>query len=196
MYNPVKRLITKLGDEDPLLLAHHPTCEYYDHHTMELYGQKVCMGCFIVYPVAFISLISLLTIRLTVLGPEMSKISTLSLYATGIALLTPKVAGKLAPGHRSKTTRIITKTLLAVGLAVIALPFFFRAGDRLMTAGLFFGFLVPYILYKGVTATDDCTGCPEADDFPNCSGLSFDGAYRYAGPDVDTQSTTVESDTE
>jgi hypothetical protein len=41
----------------------------------------------------------------------------------------------------------------------------------------------PYSVHKGLTATDDCAGCPEADDFPNCSGLSFDGTYSYAEND-------------
>ena len=180
MYNPIKRIVEKLGEEDPLLLAHHPTCEYYSHHVIDVYGQKVCMGCFIVYPVAFFSLVSLLLLRLTVLSTEISAVPTLLLYLFGFALILPKVIGKIAPGTRTKNTRIVTKALLATGLAFISLPFFFRPTDRVQTVVLFLGFLIPYVVYKGLTATDDCEGCPEAEDFPNCSGLSFDGAYRYA----------------
>jgi hypothetical protein len=44
---------------------------------------------------------------------------------------------------------------------------------------------VPYVAYKGVTARDDCEGCPEADDFPNCSGMTFDGDYAY--PEASTE---------
>lgn len=186
MYNPLKRIVTKLGEEDPLLLAHHPTCEYYSHHVVELYGQKVCMGCFIVYPVSFFSLASLLLLRLTVLEATIRAIPTLFLYTAGVSLLSPKVVAKLAPGQRTKTTRILTKAALAVGLALVAFPFFLRPGDRIVTAVLFLGFLIPYVTYKGLTATDDCAGCPEADDFPNCSGLSFDGTYRYAENDSAT----------
>lgn len=183
MYNPLKRLLTYLGREDPLLLAHHPTCEYYSHHVIEVYGQKLCMGCFIVYPTGFFSLVSLLAARLTVLDAEIRAMSTLSLYAIGFSLLVPKVAGKALPGQRSRNTRIVTKAVLAVGLAFVALPFFFRPSYRVVTVALFLGFLIPYSVHKGLTATDDCAGCPEADDFPNCSGLSFDGTYSYAEND-------------
>lgn len=179
MFNPLKKIIRKIGEEDPLLLAHHPTCEYYSHHVVEIYGQKLCMGCFIVYPVGFFSLVSLLSLRLTVFDAEIQAIPTSALYLIGFALLSPKVIGKLVPGQRTRNLRILTKAILAIGLALIAVPFFFRPADRVATVILFFGFLIPYVIYKGVTATDDCQGCPEADDFPNCSGLSFDGTYRY-----------------
>lgn len=180
MYNPLRKIITKLGEDDPLLLAHHPTCEYYSHHVIEIYGEKVCMGCFIVYPVGFFSLVSLLSLRLTILDAEIRAISTLSLFIIGFTLLLPKVIAKIAPGTRTRNTRILTKALLAIGLAFISFPFFFRPTERIVTVILFLGFLIPYVVYKGLTATDDCKGCPEADDFPNCSGLSFDGKYRYA----------------
>lgn len=190
MYNPLKRVITRLGEEDPLLLAHHPSCEYYSHHVVEIYGQKVCMGCFVVYPVGFFSLTSLLLLRLTVLDATISAVSTLALYTVGFSLLSPKVIAKIVPGQRNKKTRIVTKAMLAIGLAFVALPFFFRPSDRVITALLFLGFLVPYVIYKAVTATDDCAGCPEADDFPNCSGMAFDGTYSF----VETDSVTGEND--
>jgi hypothetical protein len=186
MYNPLRRVITKYGEEDPLLLAHHPTCEYYSHHVVEIYGQKVCMGCFIVYPIGFLSLASLVLSRSTFLDAEIGTIPTLSFYVLGFALISPKVVAKVAPGRRAKNTRILTKAVLAVGLAFVAFPFFFRPAERVVTVALFLGFLIPYVAYKGLTATDDCEGCPEVDEFPNCSGLSFDGTYRYAGNDSAT----------
>lgn len=187
MYNPIERVITRVGEDDPLLLAHHPTCEYYSHHVITLYGQKVCMGCFIVYPVSFASLVTLLGLRLTVLDDTLQAISTVTIFSIGGVLLLPKVVAKIAPGARTQKTRMVTKAVLAVGLAFIAFPFFFRPGERLITAAIFLGFLVPYVIYKGLTVTDDCAGCPEADDFPNCSGLTFDGAYRYAETNPETE---------
>lgn len=179
MRNPLKRLVTRVGTEDPLALAHHPTCEYYSHHVMTVYGQKLCMGCFVVYPVGFLSLVTLLGLRMTPVGGAFAAIPTATVHAAGVALLVPKVAMKIAPGRRTRTARILAKAVLAAGLALVAFPLFFRPGARLPTLALFFGFLLPYVGYKAYTATDDCQGCPEADDFPHCSGMSFDGTYSY-----------------
>lgn len=186
MENPLKKLVRRVGNEDPLLLAHHPTCEYYSHHVIELYGQKLCMGCFVVYPVGFVSLLVLALLRLTVLGGQIASISTYYLYIVGFVLISPKVLLKIVPGRRTRWQRVLTKAILAVGLAVVAFPFVFRPGARVLTACLFFGFLVPYVGYKAWTATDDCEGCPEADDFPNCSGMAFDDTYTYSAGDQDS----------
>ncbi|WP_049924475.1 hypothetical protein [Halopiger djelfimassiliensis] len=185
MWNPIRVVVQRLGERDPLLLAHHPTCEYYSHHTFELYGQRVCMGCFIVYPVAILSLLALSVVRLVRPALGLFEFPTSAFYLAGFGLVAPMVVGKLLPGTRTATTRIASKALLAVGLAVTAFPFVFRPDARLVTAGLFVAFLLPYIVHKGLTATDDCQGCPEAADFPNCSGMSFDGEYRYQPDDTE-----------
>lgn len=186
MEHPIKTLIRRVGDEDPLLLAHHPTCEYYSHHVIELYGQKLCMGCFIVYPVGLASLLVLVLSRLTILSVQIAHVSTQSLYIVGLVLIFPKILLKIIPGQRARWQRILTKGTLAVGLAFVALPFIFRPSERVITLCLFFGFLIPYVGYKAWTATDDCKGCPEADDFPNCSGMSFDDTYTYSTNDQDS----------
>jgi hypothetical protein len=175
MWNPLRRLLARVGRFNTLFLRHHPECTRYSHHTFGLSGQQVCMGCFIVYPVGFISLLSLVIGG--VLAPEFAlyTLDALALYAAGFALVTPKVAAKLVPGQRAHRTRVVTKTLLAVGLAFVALPFFFHPGARLLTVGLFFGFLLPYVGHKMLTVVDECEGCPYEETFPNCPGMEFDG---------------------
>ncbi len=181
--NPLRQLLRAVGERDPLLLAHHPSCEYYDHHTFELYGQQVCMGCFVVYPVGFVSLLALTLGGLLAPGAALYALPTAALHAAGVALLCPLLLAKATPGRRSSRVRIVGKALLAVGLAVVALPFLLRPAARLETAALFVGFLLPYVGYKAATATADCAGCPEADEFPNCTGMSFDGNYVYPEDD-------------
>jgi hypothetical protein len=196
MWNPLRRLITRVGRSEPLFLRHHPECTRYSHHTFGLYGQQVCMGCFIVYPVGFVSLLSLVVGGL--LAPEFAlyTLDALALYATGFALATPKVAAKLLPGQRAHRTRVVTKTLLAVGLAFVALPFFFHPGARLLTMGLFFGFLLPYVGHKMVTVVDECEGCPYEEEFPNCPGMEFDGTIVDPEKQYELESQRAETDTE
>jgi hypothetical protein len=187
MKKPLKGTIKKIGNKNPLLLAHHPTCDYYSHHVINIYGIKLCMGCFIVYPVGFLSLMFLSSIRLTILSTEMIAVSTLSLYISGFTLIFPKVLMKIVPGRRKRMTRVLTKALLAIGLAFVSYPMVFRPTQRLNTMILFVGFLVPYVGYKALTATDDCQGCPQADDFPNCSGMSFNDNNEYSGKNTNSE---------
>lgn len=175
MRNPLRNLIQNVGSSDPLLLAHHPTCEFYDHHTFELYGHKLCMGCFIVYPVSFVSLSTLVILRFLWPQFDLFEWHTHAFYIIGFALIGPMTVSKALPFSRSSRVRITGKVLLAVGLALVAFPFVYRPGFRLLTAGLFVGVLLPYIVHKGLTARDDCRGCPEADEFPDCSGMTFGG---------------------
>ena len=185
MTNPIQRVLRRVGESDPLLLAHHPTCEYYDHHTFELYGQQLCMGCFVVYPVGLLSLATLVATRLALPGLPLFEYPAGWFYGIGGALLAPMLADKALPDRRSGRARMAAKAALAVGLALLAFPAVFRPAVRLQTAALFVGFLLPYVAYKGLTVRDDCAGCPEYDDFPNCSGMTFDDAYRWDdGPDA------------
>jgi hypothetical protein len=180
MRNPLRVAVQRIGEEEPLLLAHHPTCRYYSHHTFELYGQQLCMGCFVVYPVGLLALSSLIVVRLAVPDAALFGLSTPAFYGLAMALIGPKVVESLSPGRWRTRSRIAVKALLAVGLALLAFPFVFRPADRLVTVALFVGFLIPYVAYKGLTALDDCQGCPQRDDFPDCTGMTVDGTYEYA----------------
>lgn len=171
MRNPLETAIQRIHAYDPLLLSHHPTCEYYGHHTFELYGAQLCMGCFIVYPVSAATTVFLAAGRLLDVG--LSGIPTAWLYLLGAGLGAPMVLGKVLPGTRGKRTRMVGKFALAVGLAVAAFPALFRPADRLVTAVLLGSFLTVYVGHKVATIRDDCRGCPEAGDFPECSGLEF-----------------------
>lgn len=137
------------------------------------------MGCSVVSPVAFVSLLSPTVGRLVAPGFPVYAAETITFYAIGGAHVAPKLVDKALPGHRSSRIRIVTKALLAVGPAIIAFPFVARPPDRLMTGILLCAVLIPYLAYEGATATSDCRGCPESDDFPNCTGMTFDQEYTY-----------------
>jgi len=171
MRNPLRTAIDRVEQANPFLLAHHPSCEYYDHHTITVYGADLCLGCFVVYPVGALALATLTVVRMAV--PAAFAVETYVFYGVGAGLVAPKVLSTLAAGRHRRWVRIATKASLACGIAVVALPLLFRPADRLPTAGLVAGFLVAYVGYKGRTALDDCEGCPEAATFPNCSGMDL-----------------------
>lgn len=172
MFNPLERLVQYVWQRNPLVLAHHPSCAYYSHHTFGLYGAQFCLGCFVVYPAGLVTLAGLSGLRLAF--PTAFAVPTLALYAVAGALAAPLLVSKARFDVRDVRWRIVTKALLGAGLAVAAFPVLFRPADRLVGAVLFVGFLVPYVGYKGLTALDDCEGCPELDDRPDCTGMAFE----------------------
>ena len=162
--------------ENPFLLSHHPRCRFYDHHTVTVRGYDLCTGCFTVYPVGGGSLLFLALLSVVAPGLPPFALSTPGLYAVAAGLAAPLVVSKAVPGSRSVATRLVVKALLAVGLAVGFVPLLTRPGDRLQTLVLVGGGLVAYVAYKGLTALDDCEGCPERESFPDCPGLDFEHA--------------------
>lgn len=172
MYNPLERLVQYVWQRKPIALAHHPSCAYYSHHTFELYGAQLCLGCFVVYPVGLVSLSLLSVFHLAF--PAAFAVPTVAFYAVAGGLAAPLLVSKALFDIRDVRWRMLTKALLAVGLAVAALPPIFRPADRLVGAVLFVGFLVPYVGYKGLTALDECEECPELVDRPNCTGMAFE----------------------
>jgi len=177
------RIARTIDDVDPFVLAHHPSCEYYAHHTFELRGVELCLGCFIVYPVGLVSLLALTLLQLTV--PAVATLDVTVFYVAGFVAATPMVGSKLLYRRGSRllyeliyrtsehSLRIVTKALLAVGLACLFYPVLFRPSARLSTLGLFLGLLVPYVASKGLTALDECEECPEQSEFPNCTGMEL-----------------------
>jgi hypothetical protein len=183
MVDLIGRIAGAVDGVDRFVLAHHPSCEYYAHHTFELRGVELCMGCFIVYPVGLVSLLALALLHLTV--PAVATLDVLAFYAVGVAAIVPMVAYKLLYRRGSRllyeliyrtsehTLRVVTKAVLAVGLACLVYPVVFRPAVRLPALGLFLVMLVPYVAYKGLTALDECEECPEQPEFPNCSGMEL-----------------------
>lgn len=162
--------------ESPFLLSHHPRCRFYDHHTVTVRGYDLCMGCITVYPVGGGSLALLLLLSVVAPSLPLFALSTTGLYAVAGTLAAPLVVSKILPGSRGVETRLLVKALLAVGLAVGVLPLVLRPGDRLQTLVLVGGSLVAYVASKGLTAFDDCEGCPERESFPDCPGFDVDHA--------------------
>jgi len=185
MFDITGRIARAIDDVDPFVLAHHPSCEYYAHHTFELSGAEPCMGCFVVYPVGLVSLLALSVLHLTV--DAVAAVDVTLFYGVGFAAAAPMVGYKLLYRRGSRllyeliyrtsehALRMTTKAVLAVGLAFLVYPVLFRPGVRLPALGLFLALLVPYVAYKGLTALDECEDCPEQSEFPNCTGMELNG---------------------
>lgn len=174
MKNPLRWIIESIAERNPMYLSHHPTCNYYNHHTFTLYNHQLCMGCFIVYPVAFFSLLIITSAWFFLPESIFSQIKTYYFYTIGSLFVLPIMVNKAIFKNNKKRIRIAMKISLAVGLGIISFPLISRPDNRIVTASLLLFLLIPYLGYKAITALDDCEGCPEKEDFPNCSGLDFE----------------------
>ena len=43
----------------PLLLSHHPNCDRFQNHVINIKGHRICFGCLIIYPTLILSIITI-----------------------------------------------------------------------------------------------------------------------------------------
>ncbi|MBN1390685.1 MAG: hypothetical protein JXA22_08605 [Candidatus Thermoplasmatota archaeon] len=55
MYKDIIKTVRRLS---PFLLSHHPDCSFFDQDIYRVFGKKICLGCSIAYPTAFLVIIS------------------------------------------------------------------------------------------------------------------------------------------
>ncbi|MHA1150792.1 MAG: hypothetical protein ACTSR8_21440 [Promethearchaeota archaeon] len=92
----------------PFLLAHHPQCEDFEGHTLKIGKYRFCIGCFIGYPTAILSIIIIDKFGLLYLLPSRA------FFFFGIGLIATFI---LSPLHitKIKTIKILQKILIGVG---------------------------------------------------------------------------------
>ena len=53
----------------PLLLSHHPECEKFKNHTLNIGKIRFCIGCFIGYPIAILGMFLIPILRIPQIIP-------------------------------------------------------------------------------------------------------------------------------
>lgn len=96
----------------PLLFSHHPNCSQFNGHTIKIKNIRLCIGCFVGYPTALISIVLIGFFNLHKLFPQeilfLFGISFLSTFILSILNLT-----------RNKIIKIFQKFLVGLGSAMI-----------------------------------------------------------------------------
>lgn len=92
----------------PIILSHHPNCGKFENHVIKIGKYRLCIGCFIGYPTAFItiSIINLLHLQ------EM--LSSQLFVALGIILLSFFIIS-LVNLTKIKWVKILQKFLIGIG---------------------------------------------------------------------------------
>jgi hypothetical protein len=96
----------------PFFLSHHPECESFKEHTINLGRVKLCIGCFVSYPTAIFAFFLIRILNLHFLFST-QPFFILSLIFLGTFFLSPLNLTKY------KKIKIIQKFLIGIGVAIM-----------------------------------------------------------------------------
>lgn len=171
--DPIKR--SKLADLFryirsfiPLLLSHHPECEEFKDHTLNIGKMRLCIGCFIGYPSGIIGIFLLFYSKLVFI------ISSQILITIGIILLSTFLLSPLKL-IRNKKLKIIQKIIIGFGGAFLFwgirnLPY--PQNVRILIFNYTFGGLLSILnLYHAYGFFSHCYRCQISFNWGMCSGF-------------------------
>lgn len=165
-----QRIKTAFNSAKPLLLRHHPLCEKFEGHTFRIKGIDFCIGCFIGYPTATISIITLpftgLFNILTHTDLLIISIIFLSSFLLSLFGLTKR-----------KSIKIISKISIGVGAGFLFWSIF-NSPNPYSVNFIIFGITFIILLsilnaYHGYGTYRICKKCEYKADWNKCPGMSF-----------------------
>ena len=152
----------------PFFFSHHPECEYFKNHTLKCGKIKLCIGCFIGYPTAFISL---LLIRFLDKDNFFNSdlFFVLSMIFLGTFFLSPL---KLI---KNKMVKIIQKFLIGFGAAllfnwIMERPYSKNTNLRIASI-TFYIILIILNIYHAYSILGSCYKCETPFNWGMCSGF-------------------------
>ena len=154
--------------KNSFLLAHHPSCEYFSNHTLNFRGWRLCLGCFVIYPSAIISL-AVLSVLLNYLNFDYLAMFIGSVIFFGINLIR-KIVFK---DNLQKRFQIVFRVILGISLALVLTAIWLAPQThRLYIMSLFLAIAIGYNVYNGKKYLNTCKACSQYPDFPKCEGLA------------------------
>lgn len=154
----------------PFNWSHHPDCESFRHHCVQLRGRRLCIGCFIGFPVTIATFIALVIASSLGIQLDLQEVLLLGLGIEVSALLIKTL-------HFSKRVlaRVAMKIVQAVGLAFIFFspltlqaPILFKLFIVFMLWSLFNTLMGAVRIYEtGKT----CTACEHNGSWSKCPGF-------------------------
>lgn len=166
-YNPIKRVKMAIA-EDPIILSHHPFCEAFAGHTVQVRGHAVCLGCLFTYPAAAATLAILLLLGYLGHAPTHQ-----GAFATGVVLFSIALTRKLLDrGQHGQRMHMASRMVLGASLGLVVASVIY-APDWTVRATLIVvivGVAVAYNVLNGRRTMRICKECSQYGDFPQCDG--------------------------
>ena len=151
--------------DEPIIISHHPACERFKEHRINIRGTDVCRGCLFVYPTLVITLILLNLLWVPSFLPFWGYM-LLAFIFFSLNLLRKILHVK---GSRSHNLSRISLGL-AFGFSITSI---LKAPSITLTVIMIVIVLTIAIFYNvlnGINTLKICKTCPEYSIFPRCSG--------------------------
>lgn len=153
----------------PFFLSHHPECKYFEGHTINCRKIRLCIGCFIGYPTAF------LTVFLLAMLDTNNFFSSDFFFILSLVFLGTFFLNLLNLTKR-KIVKITQKFLIGIGAALLYNWIMKRPNPRninLKTAYIiFYPLLIILNLYHAYGILGSCYRCETPFNWGICSGFN------------------------
>lgn len=166
-------ILEKIGkalDEEPFILSHHPLCERYEKHVVEIHGRKVCMGCLFTYSSAAITLLLINIFHFTGIY-DYSDLFWMGILFFGLAMIRKLF---LDDDKLSKNIHILFRSLLGISLGFeIGAIQYSEGSTRWILIVLVVSVMIVYNVLNTFKTRKICKTCPQYSVFPNCDGFPY-----------------------
>ncbi len=151
-----------------MILSHHPKCENFEGHTLNIGKYRLCIGCFVGYPSAIIGIFGILFLNLN------NNIETTSFFIFGLLFLSTFLWSPLGL-TKIKKIKILQKFLIGIGSSMLfwgiwtlSNPFIIKL---LIFLGIFGALLLILNLYHAHGFQDNCIKCEYSHKWDVCPGF-------------------------
>jgi hypothetical protein len=156
-----------------LLLSHHPDCDKFKHHTINIGSFHFCIGCFIGYPTALIFILLFNSFKIYLL----IKANVLLLF--GVIFLSFFILSPLRL-TKHKIVKILQKFFIGIGSAFLFWWIWTLTTDLFLNLFIFsiiFGAIIIFLNgYHAYSFLKVCRTCKYKTNWQNCPG--FQGVYN------------------
>jgi len=165
----LNRILLYIRSFLPLLLSHHPNCSHFEGHTIKIKKIRLCIGCFVGYTTAIISIITIGFFNLhNLIPPEILLIFGIIFVSTFILSLLNLT--------KIKIIKIIQKFLIGLGSALLFWGIIKLPGQLSLNFFIAFTTLTILLVMLNVYHTygfyRNCIKCETPLNWASCEGLA------------------------
>jgi hypothetical protein len=153
----------------PLLLSHHPECDKFNNHTLNFGKIRLCIGCFVGYPIAILGMFLIPILRIQQLIPY-DYFLFISIILLATFIMSPLKLTK------NKTIKIIQKALIGLGSSFLFWFIMTRPNPRIVNIFIFyfsFGAILAILnIYHVLGFVMTCYKCETPFLWGTCGGFN------------------------
>ncbi len=152
----------------PIITSHHPTCEQFKNHTFRLFGRDFCIGCFVGYPVGFLTFLLIYLFDLPSLIPPYIFFIITVIFAFIYLFISKFFTG-------SKKVKILSKIFIGMGSGFLLssiLTLDFPLWSRILISFLIIQTIISILGLKRMRSIKKtCNLCDWKKDWKRCPGM-------------------------